>query len=327
MEALIQDVHFAIRSLRGSRGFAAVAILVLALGIGPNAALFSVVNAALWGWSDALEDPDRLVMVWKGRGDERWPTTPADFRDWREQSTVFTDLAAFHYQSVTLATGELPERALGVAVSPRLFRVVGVSPLLGRDFEDGEDVFGNHRVALVSHGLWKRTFGADPAAVGRSVRLNGEPFTVVGVMPPGAWFDVGAAELWMPLAYAPTDPRNHRNSHFLQTVARLRPGVSKDEAGAAMAAIAGRLALEYPENEDTTASVTTLRESALGEVEPRVALLLGAVGLVLLIACANVANLLLARGVARGRELALRRPRGAGRGRHVPQQHTQTQQH
>ena len=294
MDTLLQDVRFALRGLRRSPGFAAVAILTLALGIGPNAALFSILDTALRGWSDALGDPGSLVMVWKGRGDERWPTTPADFRDWQEQNTVFDGLAAIHYQSASLATGDLPDRGLVASVSPDVFGILGVRPLHGRTFEAAHGDWGSHRVAVLSHGLWTRRFAADPSVVGRSIRVNGEPFEVLGVLPAGAWLDNDPADLWVPLAFSPTDPRNHRNSHFLQAVARLRPGITKDQADAAMKAIAARLADEYPENKGTTASVTGLRESVMADVQPRLLLLVAAVGLVLLIGCANVANLLLA---------------------------------
>ncbi len=319
MQSLVQDIRYAWRLLAKSPGFAAVAILTLALGIGANTAIFGVLNSVLLR-PLPFPSPEQLVRLWESHpedGIQDW-VAPANFVDWRAQSKGFVDMAAFASGSAALAGRDEPEQVSVAHVSVSLLRLLGVRPLRGRVFLEEEGQPGHDLVVLISEGLWKRRFGADQNLLGETVSLDGENYRVVGILPQGFEFPE-RVEIWIPLALTPNQTTN-RSAHFLDVVARLKPEVTWEQAQAEMSTIAHQLQQQYPEtNARWSVKVVTFHEHLVGKVKPALRILLGAVGFVLLIACANVANLLLARAVERQKEIAIRTALGAGPGRIIRQ--------
>jgi ABC-type antimicrobial peptide transport system permease subunit len=308
------DLRYAVRMLVKRPGFAAVAVITLALGVGANTAIFSVVNAVLLR-SLPYSEPDRLVMIYENPGgNPRNHVNPRNYADWRDNNQVFERVAAWSTQSLNLTGAAEPERVIAAAVGADFFSVLGVNAALGRTFLSGEDAPASPRTAVISHGLWQRRFGSDASVLGQTLSLNGESTTVVGIMPADFRFPT-QVELWIPLAFTPQQMAdNNRGSHFLRVVGRLGPAVSVTQAQGEMNSFYDRLREQYPQQlTNWTPNVVLLHEDQVGGIRSSLLILLGAVCFVLLIACANVANLLLARSLARQREIAIRAALGATR--------------
>ena len=316
MHNIWQDLKYGFRVLRKNPGFALGAIIVLALGIGANAAIFSVVNAVLLR-PLPYSDPGRIAMVYHVPPQNSFPgmkifaVSPANYLDWKSQSSVFEAMSIFHGTTMTVTGKDQPEALPGMVVSSEFFQVFGATPIMGRTFTPEEDTDGHGNVVVLSYPFWQNHFGADPNVVGKNLAFNGQPYSIIGVMPALFHFpDQG--QYFVPLGWTDKE-RAIRNNHNYLVIVRLKRGVSLQQAQAEMNTISSRLEQVYPEDDKGWgATIVPLREDLVGDVRPALLVLLGSVAFVLLIACANVANLVLAKTLGRRKEIAIRTALGAG---------------
>jgi putative ABC transport system permease protein len=326
METLLQDLRYGLRVLTRNPGFSAVALLALVLGIGAITAIFTIVNSILLR-PLPYKQPDRLVMVWETEpGDNprsaKSSVAPPDFFDWRNQSQSFEHIAGIRGQVFDLTGEGQPEQLLGAGVSFDFFDMLGARAAAGRFFLGEEDQTSGQRVVVISHKLWQRRFNADPGAVGHALTMSGKSYTVVGVAPKDfrtPMFYGEEGDIWIPLAHV-EDKLTERNNRFIQVIGQLKPGLSIEQAESEMNVIAAQLRQQYPEsNTGVGVNLVGLKEEVIGDIGPKLLMLIGAVGFVLLIACSNVANMLLARAASRQKEIAIRLAIGASRWRIVRQ--------
>src|SRR5438093_6355443 len=317
----MNDFRFAVRQLSKQPAFAAIAVITLALGIGANTAIFSIVNAVLLR-PLPYPDAERIMVLNESSGPgQDYSVALPDYFDWRNDNTVFEHLAATHKESRNLSgiPGRDPERVSCASVTRNLFNVVGMSAQIGRSFSEDEDKVGAPPVGVISDRLWRRAFNADPSVLGRSITLHDQNYTVIGVMPP-QMTSQHDTDVWLSIMPRSNNPAWMNRSHhpMIHVWGKLKPGVTVDQARTEMKGIAARLEKTYPDtNGRETAVVTPLLDNLVGKYRTNLGLLLGAVGLVLLIACANLANLFAARGAARAREFAIHAAVGATRGQIV----------
>jgi putative ABC transport system permease protein len=317
VEDLLHDVRYALRGLWRTPGFTVVAITVLALGIGANTAIFSIISAVLLR-PLPYPDGDRLARIWSAMPAQGYPRSGSalpDYRIWRAANHSFEEIGASHTTAYNLTGVDQPERLAATRLTASLWQVLKPTPLLGTLFSADAEQWGRHRVAMLSEGLWRRRFGADPYVVGRVIRLNGEPFTITGVLPSSFQYPDTGTEVWTPVSYAPGDAMDSRSARFIDIIGRLKPGVTIARAQADLSVIAIGIRKQFPENAGLDVTMVSWREDIVGNVRPTLLLLWGAVVVVLLIACTNVANLVLARSMARQQEFAIRVAIGAGRRR------------
>lgn len=317
VEDLVHDLRYAVRGLRRSPAFTSIAVTVLALGIGATTALFSVISAVLWR-PLSYPDANRLVRIWSAMPSQGYPRSGSslpDYRTWRAANHSFDEMGASHNTVYNLTGVDRPQRLLATRMTASMWEVLRPRPLLGRVFSADAEQWGQHRVVVLDEGLWRRQFGAEPSIVGRTLLLSGQPFIVMGVVPRSFEYPDAGTEIWTPESYAPGDAMDTRANHFVDVIGRLKPGVTVTQAQADLALLAAQIREQFPENAGIHVTMQSWRETIVGDVRPTLLLLLGAVALVLLIACTNVANLVLARSIARRQELTIRVAIGAERGR------------